>query len=152
MTVTPWKQIGGDMHPGAHGAVIARYHGKAIEIREIHPVITNVGEDEAREVGFPFWSKEAYYDPEDLDPSIPDVRSALKYRGLDLNEVEPQHRMMAIAECCLSYGYRTDEGPSGWAKDVVPGMVKWWGADHPQGWRYLASDDQEFRRLLKENR
>jgi hypothetical protein len=37
-------------------------------------------------------------------------------------------------------------------KDVVPGPVLWWGTKRPQGWRYIADEDVEFRKLLREAR
>jgi len=150
-----WMQVGGDMNPGAHGAVIATADGRAIEIREIQPVIAHVGEGEAMEVGFPFWSRDAYYDLDDLNPRREEVRNAMHSFGLTdemLLEMKPAGRAGAIAEALLSYGTGVDEGPSGWAKDVVPGRVKWWGSQRPAGWRYLSDEDAEFRRMLRENR
>ena len=149
-----WVQVGGDMNPGTSGGIIATADGSAIEIREIQPVREYVGDAEAVEVGFPFWSKEGYFDLDDLNLNNEDVRSALKTVGLDedaLLEMKPETRAMAIAEALLMYG-RGDEGPSGWARDVVPGRVKWWGSKRPAGWRYIADEDVEFRQLLRENR
>ena len=57
-----WKQIGGDMNPGAHGGLIAEATGDHIELIRIQPVVAYVGEGQAREVGFPFWSEEAWFD------------------------------------------------------------------------------------------
>jgi hypothetical protein len=113
-----------------------------------------IGDAEAIEVGFPFWTKEGYFDLSDLHLSKEDVQSALSFVGLDkeaLLELKPETRAMAIAEALLMYG-RGDEGPSGWAQDVVPGRVKWWGTKRATGWRYLADEDREFRQLLRENR
>jgi hypothetical protein len=148
-----WVQVGGDMSPGVYGAVIATADGRAIEIRRIEPVREYVGDGEALEVGFPFWSKEGYFDLQDLDPQRPDVISAMRSTGLTsdiLLELAPEQRAMAIAEALLDYGLG-DEGPSGWAMDVVPGRVLWWGSKRPVGWRYLEDEDREFRRLLREN-
>lgn len=147
-----YRQIGGDMNPSQHGAVVARFDGDAVDIFEIQPVRAYIGDREALEVGFPFWSKEAYYDPADLDPARDDVRSALQCCGLALDDVPEEHRAFAIAECLLRYG-RADEGPAGWAKDVLGDKrVLWWGTKRPRGWRYLADEDQEFRRLQREAR
>lgn len=149
-----WTQIGGDVNPGAHGGTIARANGQTIEIRKIMPVRAYVGDSEAVDVGFPFWTKDGYFDADDLRLDSDDVRSARKFTGLDdetLLELKPESRAMAIAEALLDYG-RGDEGPAGWAKDVVPDRVTWWGSKRPQGWRYLADEDVEFRRLLRENR
>ena len=147
-----WTQVGGDMNPGAHGAVIARADGTSIEIRRIDPTRSAVGDREAAEAGFPFWSKDGYFDLDDLQPTARDVQSARDYSGLTdeiLADLKPESRAMAIAEALLDYG-RGDIGPSGWAKDVVPDRVKWWGTKRPQGWRALADEDVEFRRMLRE--
>ena len=143
-----WRQIGGDVNPGAHGATIARYEGDAIEIREIQPVRSLVGDDEALEVGFPFWTRAAYYQPEDLALDNPQVQAALRYCGQEPDCVPPD--LLLLAECCLAYGHLAEEGPAGWAKDVVPGRVKWWTSVRPCGWRWLAEEDRDFRALLRE--
>lgn len=140
-----WKQISGDMDPGKYGAVIARSDGNALELVEIQPVRELVGDGEAEEVGFPFWSKEAYYDLDDLSPSKEDVRFALQYTGAadELDEMDPEQRALAIAESLLRSGYGTDEGPAGWSSDVVPGEVEWWaGVGGPE---FIADEDDEFR-------
>jgi hypothetical protein len=149
-----WQQIGGDMDPGKYGGFIAKADGRAIEIRRIDPVREHIGDREAAEVGFPFWTRDGYFTAEDLDINNADVKSALDSWGLDKNkllELKPTSRAMVIAEALLGYG-RGDEGPAGWAKDVVPGKVAWWGSKRPQGWRYLEDEDREFRQLLRENR
>lgn len=150
-----WQQVGGDMNPGAHGAVIARADREAIQIRRIDPVRSSVGDRDAVEVGFPFWSRDGWFDLGDLDPYNKEVLSALRMYGDDpmktLRDLKPESRAMFIAEALLDYG-RGDQGPHGWAKDVVPGPVLWWGTKRPQGWRYLQDEDVEFRRLLREAR
>jgi hypothetical protein len=143
-----WRQVGGDMNPGTYGGIIAEADGIGINIREIQPVREHVGDGEAREVGFPFWSKEGYYDASDLDTDDKDLQFAMQYVGLTdetLLEMEPTQRAMALAEAALQAGHRTDEGPAGWSKDVVPGRVKWWGSKGPRGASYLADEDDEFR-------
>lgn len=154
-----WVQVGGDMNPGAFGGTIARADGRSIEIREIQPVREYVSDREAVEIGAPFWSKDGYFDLSDLDLHSRDVRGALSAYGYDgdaaiaefLGELKPESRAMAIAEALLRYG-RGDEGPAGWAKDVVPGKVKWWGSKNPTGPSFLADEEREFRQLLRENR
>lgn len=149
-----WVQVGGDMNPGTSGGTIAKADGRAIELLQIQPVREYVGDAEAVEVGFPFWTKEGYFDLDDLSLSNKDVQSALKTVGLDedaLLEMKPETRAMAIAEALLDYG-RGDEGPSGWARDIIHERVKWWGSKRPAGWRYLADEDAEFRQLLRENK
>jgi hypothetical protein len=147
-----WQQIGGDMNPGTYGGTIARADGNAIEIRKIQPVREYVGGREAVEVGFPFWTREGYFTIDDLDLNNADVKSALgywDYTGEKLRDLKPTSRAMLIAEALLDYG-RGDEGPAGWAKDVVPGPVMWWGSKRPRGWRYLEDEDKEFRELLRD--
>ena len=154
MKRTTWRQISGDMNPDKYGAIIARWDGKALELLEIQPVAEYVGENEAVAVGFPFWSREAWYDPSDLDPARPDVVSALKCCGLDLAEVEPKHRPMAIAECLMRYGSGVDESTAGWARDVLgKRRVVWWASNGKAiGWRFLKQEDQEQRRRMREAR
>lgn len=143
-----WRQVGGDVDPGAHGGIIAAADGTAIEIREIQPVRAFVGDGEAQEVGYPFWSREGYYDANDLDTDRKEVQNAMRSSGLtedDLRDLTPNQRAMAIAEILLSYGSGADEGPSGWSEDVVPGRVKWFRSKGSQGASYLADEDDEFR-------
>lgn len=149
-----WVQVGGDMNPGTYGGTIAKADGRAIELRKIMPVREYVGDKEAVGLGFPFWTREGYFDLSDLQLSQKEVKSARDFAGLTdvvLEDLHPESRAMAIAEALLDYG-RGNEGPSGWAKDVVPGQVKWWGSKKAQGWRYLADEDRKFRQLLRENR
>jgi hypothetical protein len=149
-----WEQIGGDMSPGAYGAILARSDGNALELLEIQPVREAVGDGEAAEVGFPFWSKEAYFDLDDLDPSARDVKSALDSIGMELDTLEhdftPTQRALVIAEALLGYGHG-EEGAAGWSKDVVPGEVKWM-TGKIAGPEYLSDEDDLFvREVLLED-
>lgn len=147
-----WEQIGGDVSPGAHGGLIATADGKHIELLEIQPVREYVGDKEAAEVGFPFWTKEAWFELEDLDPKNEDVKSALNSSGFDegeqrdwfVEEATPEQRAMVIAEALLRYG-RGDEGPSGWSSDLPDHEVKWWGNKVATLPEYLADEDDEFK-------
>lgn len=142
-----WKQIGGDVIPGAHGGIIARTDGEAIEIREIQPVREFVGDGEAREVGFPFWSREAYFDSSDLSLDSDEVQSALESIGMSdeqLEQEKPEVRALIIAEALLRYG-SSEEGPGGWAEDVVPDEVEWW-TGKVAGPEYFADEDEDFIR------
>jgi hypothetical protein len=142
-----WEQVGGDMSPGAYGAILAKSDGHSIELLEIQPVREHVGDGEAKDIGFPFWSKEAYFDLDDLNPKSDDVQSALQSIGMELSTLEddftPEQRAMVIAEALLGWG-RGDEGEGGWSKDVVPEQVKWWGGKIA-GPEYLADDDESFK-------
>lgn len=143
-----WEQIGGDMDPGAHGGIIAHGDGQTLELIEIQPVRDFVGDKEAAEVGFPFWTKEASFDASDLDPSSKEVRSAMQSVGLDesaLGEMKPTQRAVALAEAMLQYGHG-DEGPAGWSRDIgIPDKVRWWGRQ-VAGSEYLADEDGLFLR------
>jgi hypothetical protein len=150
----PWKQIGGDMDPGAHGGTIATADGDHIELLEIQPVRAYVSDDEAKEVGFPFWTKEAWFDLNDLDLKNKDVRSALQSSGFDEGDQKfwfeekatPEQRAIVIAEALLSYGSGTDEGPSGWSKDLPDHEVEWQRGNVTKLRDYLSDEDDEFRR------
>jgi hypothetical protein len=144
-----WEQIGGDMSPDKYGGTIATGDGDHLELIRIQPVRKYVGDKEAAEVGVPFWTREAYFDASDLDPSHKDVKSALDSIGMELDTLEedftPAQRAIVIAEALLDYG-RGDEGPAGWSKDIgIPDKVKWWGGK-VAGSEYLADEDGEFLR------
>lgn len=144
-----WEQIGGDMDPGAYGGTIATADGRAVELIQIQPVREYVGDGEAKDVGFPFWTKTAYFDAADLELDNDDVRSALNSIGMELDTLKadfsPTQRAIVIAEALLGYG-RGDEGPGGWSADIgVPDRVKWSGGK-VAGPEYLADEDDAFLR------
>lgn len=147
-----WRQVDGDMDPGAHGGVIAKCDGNHIEIMEIQPVRAQVGDSEALEVGFPFWSREAWYDLADLDLGSDDVKDAMRYRGIDeetLRALDSDGRAIAIACALLSYGQGVDPGPRGFSDAIITEPVIWWGSnDKPVGAEHIADEDAEFRALL----
>jgi hypothetical protein len=142
-----WTQIGGDMDPGAYGGTIATGDGNAIELIKIQPVREYVGDKEAKEVGFPFWTRIAYFTIDDLSLDDDNVQSALDSIDLDnnaLREMTPTQRALAIAQALLDYG-RADEGPAGWSANIgIPDRVKWW-SDQVAGAEYLADEDDAFR-------
>jgi hypothetical protein len=144
-----WEQVGGDMNPGAHGAILARSDGGSLEMLEIQPVRDNVGDDEARDVGFPFWTREASYDLDDLSTDRKEVQDALESIDMELDtlrdEFTPTQRAMVIAQALFGYGAGADEGQAGWSDDVVPDEVKWMEGK-VAGPEYLADDDDEFIR------
>lgn len=153
-----WVQVGGDMNPGTYGGTIAKADGSSIELLKIQPVREYVGDREAIDVGHPFWTREGYFTIDDLRLDHDDVKSALSSYGHDtdakrvefLSTLKPESRAMIIAEALLDYG-RGDEGPSGWAQDILGDRrVKWWGSKRAQGWRFLEDEDKEVRELLKE--
>ena len=55
----------------------------------------------------------------------------------------PTQRALVIAEALMGYGAGVDEGPGGWADDVVPGFVKWWSKKG--GPEHFADEEEEFR-------
>lgn len=153
MKPTTWRQIGGDVDPGAHGAVIARFDGDCVEIIEIQPVRELAGQTALEQYRFPFWTREAYYRRTDLLVGRREVRAALTADGLGPVDLpaDPRERALAIAEALLRYGVGVDEGsPCGWARDVVPGRVQWWASKRPCGWRFLADEDRKVRAILKQ--
>jgi hypothetical protein len=143
-----WEQIGGDMDPGTYGGIIATGDGNALELIVIQPVREHVGDEEAKDVGFPFWTKEAYFDLANLDPTSKDAKSALDSIGMSLETLEedftPEARAIVIAEALLGWG-RGDEGPAGWSGDInIPEKVKW-SSGKIAGPEYLADEDEAFR-------
>lgn len=146
-----WTQVDGDMDPGKYGGTIARANGDSIELIEIQPVRELVGDGEAKDVGFPFWSKEGYYDLDSLSLRDPDVQSAIETSGLgeSLLGMSPEDRAVAIATACLHSGVGSEEGPGGWAKDVLGSRkVDWNGSMDSQGYEFIADEDDEFRREI----
>lgn len=148
-----WRQIGGDMNPGAHGGLIARADGDQIELIEIQPVREYVGDGEAKDVGFPFWTREATYDLSDIKSALENRNdkgwAPLDYVGLtehDLQEMDPQQRVVAIAEAKMRYGEGVDEGEGGWAKDLLQFPIEWWGGKIATFPEYCGDEDDEFRR------
>lgn len=138
-----WRQVCGDMDPARYGAVIAKLDGDAIEMREIQPVREYIGDSEAAEVGHPYWSKEGWYDPSDLAIVREDVIAALR-----CCDVQDASNPLEVALACLRYGHQTNEGPAGWAKDVVPQSVVWWHSEEPSGPESFEDDEDEFRREI----
>jgi hypothetical protein len=144
-----WRQVGGDMDPGGHGGLIARANGDQIELIEIQPVREYVGDGEAADVGFPFWTREASYDLDDLSLDKKDVQSALQSMDIDTDALEaitPDQRALAIAEALMRYGYAVEEGQGGWSKDIVRFPVEWWGGTTATFEEYCGDEDDEFRR------
>lgn len=145
-----YTQIGGDMSPDRYGALLARCDGSTLELLEIQPVREYVGEREAAEVGFPFWSREACYDLSDLQPGLDSVKDALWSCGPDdLSDFTDEQCALVIAEALFRYGHGVEESNCGWSRDVLPtgmGRVKWWACKCPRGASFLADEDREFRR------
>jgi hypothetical protein len=144
-----WEQIGGDMDPGTYGGTIATADGDHIELIKIQPVREYVGDEEAKDVGHPFWTRTAWFDADDLDiRKSKDIQSALDSIGMSLETLEedftPEQRAVVIAEALLDYG-RADEGPAGWSDDIgIPTHVKW-SSGEVAGSEYLANEDEAFR-------
>lgn len=142
-----WYQIDGDMDPGKHGGTIGRDDGYSIEVRQIQPVIEYVGEREALDVGFPFWTREGSYDRADLAAFLADGFACRSF-GIDPADFDLDRRAdrLAVAAMAVQHGYCVDEGPCGWSRDVCPRSVVWW---HGRGGRIvggLAEEDTEYRR------
>lgn len=146
----PWTQISGDLNPSQHGAIIAEGDGERLYLLEIQPVREYVGDDEAVEVGYPFWTKESRFDLSDLDPERGVVQEALRTLGADfLDDITPEQRALAIAESLHSHD-ESEEGQAGFAKDILGNRrVRWSCTKRAQGWRYLADEDREYRALVR---
>jgi hypothetical protein len=154
-----WEQIGGDMNLAQYGGTIARSDGDSLELLKIQPVREYVGAGEAAEVGFPFWTREGYYDLDDLNPEREDVKGALQFIGMTLDELgeepggrkaagergyTPQQRALIIAEALVDYGV-ADEGPAGWSDNIYPDAeVKDYHGDVTTLGALLAEEDDEF--------
>lgn len=141
-----WRQIGGDMDPATYGCVLARTDGIAIDVLEIQPVLEYVSKSEARDLGFPFWSREATYWIADLrsEPRFTDA-----YRS---SEVDPQTDSdVALVDALIRYGVDVEESVSGWARDVFPSRAHYWcrAGKRPVSGAYFASADAEFRREIR---
>jgi len=153
-----WKQIGGDVDLSGHGGTLARTDtsslGRQIELLEIQPVREYVGESEAAEVGFPFWTREVSYTLEDLDLKNEEVRSAMASSGFDEGdqkywfeeEATPEQRAIVIAEALMRYGTNVEEGPAGWSKDMPNiEIIPSYGNKIVNLRDYLSDEDDEFR-------
>jgi hypothetical protein len=146
-----WEQIDGDMDPGKYGGTIATADGRSIELIKIQPVREYVGDTEAKDVGFPFWTKEIYFSVHDLgalDPNDTDIVKALKSVGISEEALKedftPTQRGVVIAVALLEY-VGGNEGPAGWSDQIgIPDKVKW-SSGKVAGSEYLADEDDEFR-------
>jgi hypothetical protein len=110
---------------------------------EVQPVVAFVGEDEAADVGFPFWSRESFHDREDIAATLSD-RLTLGYVGADrllgrdvdsLTDAE----ILEVVYARHAVGCGTDEGPAGWSADLP---LEDLGIDPADG----AAADDDFRR------
>jgi len=153
-----WEQIDGDVNLPQYGGIIARCEDGQIDLVEIQPVREYVGDGEAKDVGFPFWTKEAAFDADGLDPSNNEVRKALESSDVDLDDMEPEHRARAIAVALMRYGH-AEESDGGWAGDKKPGeegranllgsrKVRWGyaGLERKTFEEEAGGDDDDFRR------
>jgi hypothetical protein len=125
-----WTQVDGDVSCFSYGGVFARLCGDDIELLALENVEDHIGRNEAREVEFPFWTSEGYYDPDDLKWSD-DAESALESTGTDLGKtdwegMEPIERACRLFMC----GYGKEPSGGGFALDVLPDQpVIGWGND-----------------------
>jgi hypothetical protein len=148
-----WYQIGGDMNPMDYSGTFARTDGNAIEVLHIDSTIDSVGEREALDVGYPYWTKEACYDDADLRAFLGDDSAR---RSMNLPEEwtpdMPLTRALrfAIADAAMIYGFRTDGGGGGYGVDVAPRRATYWYGRGREGMKAWRASDSEFRRLLRE--
>ena len=148
-----WKQIDGDIDPATYGGTIAKCDGESIELLQIQPVRGYVGDGEAVEVGFPFWTKRGYFTLDDLDINKDEVGKALECCGLEseISQLDPHNKALYVANCLLDYGHG-EEGPYGWSRDIITERVQWFASKRPCGSRFLATEDRGFKQLIKETK
>lgn len=153
-----WEQIDGDSNLPQYGGIIARCEGGQIDLVEIQPVREYVGDGEAAEVGYPFWTKEASFDADSLDPGNHEVQKALQSMDIDLEEIDDEQLARVIAVALMRYGH-AEEGDGGWAGDKQPGeegranllgsrKVRWSyaGSKRTTFAEEASGDDDDFRR------
>lgn len=152
-----WTQIGGDMNPGKYGGLIARrISGGGVELREIISVIEMSEYEEAMATGYPFFSRDYSYSKDELLPGNADMQAALRSMDIDEEDLPDIDNLgdnywFALADVASKYGINSEEGPSGFAKDVVPGKVRWWSGI-VAGPSYLRDEDREYRAIHKDYR
>ncbi len=127
-----WKQVSGDVDPCKHGGIFAKLDGDSIELFGLEPVRGLIGDNEAAEVGFPFWRSEGYYDPSDLqfnagaDLSDTSDRpetavSVMESVGMESptkktwDALEPVYRAVMLFE----QGYGKEQDRAGFTQDVL---------------------------------
>ena len=143
-----WMQVSGDVNPGTYGATIAQSDGITIDLVEIMPVLEHLSEREAAEIGFPFWPRTTTFWLSDLDPATVEAKRALESCGWEYDGEHPDPMQVALA--LFEYGH-AEEGPAGWAADVLPsGRVLWWSEKYRRGARFFQDDEAEFRRIVKD--
>lgn len=152
--VNVWYQIDGDVNPAQYGATIAREdsYGR-IEVIQIQPTTEYVGNDAYSDgIGFPFWSREASYDLDNLRHTLTDDgKGVLSSIGACADDFDLSKRgdRLALASAMLSYGVAVYEGPAGWSSDVLcRRRVSWWTKGGFGG----RAADAEFHRNMKEAR
>lgn len=135
-----WEQIDGDVNFARYGGTFASsHHGESLHVIKIQPVREYVGDAEAEEVGFPYWTKEGYFDLDDLRNALKD-QSFTSSMDMDnvLEGLNPEQAALAVAASMLDYG-KGDEGPAGWAEDITQ-------AGFPKDIiEALEEEDDEFR-------
>lgn len=146
-----WYQVGGDVNPAGHGGTLAREDDLGrIEVWEIQVVTDYIGWHEAKEVGYPFWCKEACYDMADFRDFLADefaCRSMDIDREPALRDLSKRANRFYLATEMLCYGFRCDERAGGFSGDVLPkARVSWWSKGGIKGFRAV---DVEFRAMMR---
>jgi hypothetical protein len=149
-TDTRYHVLCADVSPLTYGGTFYRGDlATGYDVFEVQPVAEYVGETEAAEVGYPFWSRESYHDREDIAQALADG-AALRSMGmdrliganvedLDLSDV------LAVVYAMHSYGLASDDGPSGWSADLP---LEDLGIPEADG---VAADDDFRRDVLGED-
>lgn len=119
-----WEQIGGDVNPRDHGAVLARISSSSIEVLVIDPVEESEGEG--------YWVTDANYDASDLEWDGPAKGSRI---AASIGASKDQWEKMDLeqrAEAAMGYHGGNWSGSTTMVKkwsDALPvasTSIKWW--------------------------
>ena len=136
-----WIQVDGDVNSVDHGGVCAQPDGEDLELFSIENVEENVGNNDARDVGYPFWKSTGTYSPDDLEWSDA-AKGALGAAGQeDLDWMS----LPAIERACRlsQYGFNKAAGAGGgFAFDILPQEPVYGFGDDDIHLEALATDDE----------
>lgn len=134
-----WVQVSGDMTPEDHGGTIARLSEFGnVDVREIQPVRSYVGEGEALDVGYPFWSRATEIEVRYLTLANPVTRDLVRRAGwIDegvFHGADLLNRASILYDIEEETPWPSEEGPAGWSPTVLPTrpeLIRWWANPTP---------------------
>ena len=121
----PWGSTTGDV-PGDQDLFLVRSSEDNVEVLRIQAVRHWIGDEEAAERGFPYWTQDYWYEVSDLElhDELQDMIERADVSPTDANEYAgwgPLERALLLAEIySMAGGVRPDEGESGFSDDVLP--------------------------------